>query len=193
MTHPKRHLRRLRSQNPLIDLRPCPPEAVLDLSCFAGLEGELVDFGPVAGLRVWVLHDAAAAWARSAQALHAALRRIYEIAVSVELPEGASEAVVLPGGAADRAALVEALHALGLPVYRVRPAGGLPIQELQFERREIAMMQGPPLRAAGPAAPLGNLYAAMDGAENDDAEASLEASALAYLEGLLDRWGRSPT
>ena len=187
-----RRLRRLRSQNPVIDLRVCAPETLHDLSCLDGLYEELRDFGPAAGLRVWVLHDAAVGWTHSAGALHAALRSIYALAVALPLDETAAEAVVLPPAAAASPALVEAVHALGLPVYKVRPAGGLPIQELQFERREVAMMQGPPLRPAGPTAPLGSLYAAMDGAENDEAEASLDASALAYLEGLLDRCGRAP-
>lgn len=192
MTAPHRRLRRLRSQNPVIDLRGCAPESIPDLRCFDGLYEELRDFGPTAGLRVWVLHDASTAWTTSAAALHRALRALYALAVAVPLEEPGMEAAVLPAGAAAAPALTEALHALGLPVYKVRPAGGLPIQELQFERREVAMMQGPPLRAAGPTAPLGALYAAMDGAESDAGEATLEASAIAFLEGLLDRHGRAP-
>lgn len=187
-THSPR-VRRLRSQNPLVDLRVCTPEQVLDLSCLSTLHDELIGFGPVRNLRVWVLPDAATGWARDAGALCDAMAALYGAAVSAPLPEGAGEACALTVGAAACPALVAALASLGMPTWRMRPAGGLPINELNLDGAEVAMMQGPPLLPPGPPA-LGGLFAAIHGADEGEAPALWEA-AEALLEGLLDQHGRS--
>lgn len=189
MTTTSPRVRRLRSQNPLIDLRVCTPEQILDLSCLSTLGDELAGFGPVRNLRVWVLPDAAAGWARDAGALCDAMAALYGAAVSAPLPDGAGEACALTFGAAACPALVAALASLGMPTWRLRPAGGLPINEVNLDGAEVAMMQGPPLSPRGPAA-LGGLFAAIHGASEEEAPALWEA-AEALLEGLLDQHGRS--
>jgi hypothetical protein len=190
MTTPSPRVRRLRSQNPLVDLRVCTPEQVLDLSCLFELHDELAAFGPVRNLRVWVLPDAATGWTRDAGALVDAMAALYGAAVSAPLPEGAGEACALTVGAAACPALVAALASLGMPTWRLRPAGGLPINEVNLDGAEVAMMQGPPLAPLGPAA-LGGVFAAIHGADEEEAPALWEA-AEALLEGLLDQHGRAP-
>ena len=189
-TRPHR-LRRLRSHNPLIDLRGCSPESVLDLGCFDGLADELQAFGAPRSLRVWVLPDAAVGWTRDASTLLDALAALYGAAVVAPVPDGGSEACVLTAGAARCQSLVAALAALGLPCWAVRAAGGLPLNEVNLGGAEVAMMQGPALRAIATPT-LGALFAEIHAAE-DDAEAEpLWQAAEALLEGLLDQHGRAP-
>lgn len=184
-------LRRLRSQNPLVDLRVCSPEAVLDLSCFDGLADALEAFGPPRNLRLWVIPDAAVGWTADAGLLLDALAALYGAAVVAPVPEGGTEACALPVGAAACPALVAALGALGLPCWRLRPAGGIPLTEVNLGGVEVAMMQGPPLLPVSEPA-LGALFSALHAADEADAPALWEA-AEGLLEGLLDVHGRAPS
>jgi len=126
-------LKRLPAGDLVIDLRPASPADVEDATVFDALVPKLAGMEGRVRLRVWVLHDAASRWCASPDVLEHSLRSWLGAAHAQLLAADGSDAVVLPPAAVNDLRLVAAIQALGLPVYRTRLGGGLPLETVHFD------------------------------------------------------------
>ena len=172
---PSAFVRRLRSDNPLIDLREAPAEAVADLSVLGLVAEELDAFGPPRNLRVWVLHEAAVHWTDDVDAAQAATRALHHLS-RARNPNGdwVGDAAVLFGTTRANAALIHLLRSLGITPSPPRSGGGLPVHEVDFGEGLLAGMTGQPCPGeAPPGTVIRHLNDARDGLQQvvDEARA----------------------
>ena len=138
-------LKRMPAGDLIIDLRPASPAEVEDASVFDSLTASLAEMEGQVRLRVWVLHDAAAHWCEEPAVLQHGIRRWLTAARAQALAADGSDAVVLPPAAVREPRMVGVIQALGLPVYRTRHGGGLPLETVYFDGQPYTAFTSTPL------------------------------------------------
>lgn len=170
---------RLPAGDLILDTRGDAPSEIADLSAIFAV-GDLLSDHPTAGLRVWVLHDAAARWADSGAQL---LRGLMAMVHAVSGVPGGRDVVVLPPSAQRCDALVAALQSLGLSVHPTRRGGGLPVDTLPVDGGKVTALTTRPLPVR-PEAQAPRLLQLVAGFDQDD-DGRLEAAAVALLSDII--------
>lgn len=173
---------RLRSSNPVIDMRQCDADAVVDLTAFETAVADLKAFGAARNLRVWVLHEAADRWTDNADLALKAIRRLYDATKTYSGQGPIVDAAVLVGAAKNNRPLAFLLRSIGVAPFPLRDQGGLPVHEIDLGEGLWAGMTPPTSPGNQPREPvLSVLFEEADGGE-DNAEAIAEhvAEALSW-------------